>query len=349
VERQIDLRISTSMRDISRKGLMLIVRHIVVALYTLAIVGLATSDHIAAQATSDPTRVAIDADAEAAVSRAAGSAIYYGDCKPGSFVDPIATLNDPVIPQGEHRGVATRSEVATSVTRIATSLSVLTAKPTVLTIFDANDPGRILLCGTIDQPLEVDGTMAVMLWPNDGPRIHGVAHLIPGRDGGLAVRVMMTNRFLDTSDAIAASSGESSNDAVTRAALYYGDCKPGSFTEPIASLNAPRISSSAERVKWIGYAATTTTVSLPTLLGEPTVLPVFDQITPDRVQLCGGIGGTIAADGSLTIALDSQNAYDRQGFAELIPNGTGGIDVYIYTSIREPSVPSPATPDGPGA
>lgn len=131
------------------------------------------------------------------------TAIFEGDCSPGEFVNPVAFLSNPVVPQGNAVGGVPIAPVASAYSTVAVSMATLTDSPHVLVVFDPDRPEQVVACGTIAGALEADGSLAIALAPPGTSQVNGVAYLTPA-DGGVGMSLFV---FLgsDTNSATPAS------------------------------------------------------------------------------------------------------------------------------------------------
>ena len=138
----------------------------------------------------------------------------------------------------------------------------------------------------------------------------------------------------------------SGNDG-SRAAIFAGDCGPGTFSDPVAVLtNVSPPDGDAQGASVAAPVETSlTTLDLPLddLLADDHVLVVFDE-DDDTVPLaCGAIGGIVAGDGSLALGLPLVGESLYSGIATLTPDGDQTIATIALARNLSGAATTPAT------
>lgn len=128
------------------------------------------------------------------VSSQAGAypaAIYYGNCKPGSFVDPVMTLKNATVPDGNVVGSPGAAPAYVSFTHGFKDFNTLLTKQSVVAVFDPANPQTLVACGYIGGTYAQDGSLAITLFPVENSGVSGVAYLRPGTIGSLSVTLYL--------------------------------------------------------------------------------------------------------------------------------------------------------------
>ena len=119
------------------------------------------------------------------------AAIYYGDCVPGSFVDPIMTLKDASTPDGDVVGSTGAVPAYVSFTHGFKDFDTLLSRQSVVAVFDPANPETLVACGFIGGVYGQDGALTIALLPVQNSGMSGVAYLRPGTIGSLSVTVYL--------------------------------------------------------------------------------------------------------------------------------------------------------------
>ena len=207
---------------------------------------------------------------------------------------------------------------------------------------DSDADGSILDTGTVD----ADGS--VYFTPRTGVAFHVInaddpgegTALIPAGDYFPLVTVVInpgasgaqtagpTAAASTTPSAAASTAPTAAATAATvgnRAAIYAGDCDSDFSDDPVATLTNVAAPSGDQQgaavVSSVETSFSTLDLSLDDILTDDHVLVVFDK-DDDTVPLtCGAIGGVVADDGSLVVALPAVGDSRYAGIAYLAPDG----------------------------
>lgn len=128
------------------------------------------------------------------VSSQAGAypaAIYYGNCTPGSFVDPVMTLKNGTVPNGNVVGSPGAAPAYVSFTHGFKDFKTILAKQSVVAVFDPANPQTLVACGIIGGAYGQDGSLTIALLPSENSGVSGVAYLRPGTIGSLSVTLYL--------------------------------------------------------------------------------------------------------------------------------------------------------------
>jgi len=114
------------------------------------------------------------------------TAIFAGDCEPGSFTDPVAVLTNVSPPEGDAHGADVIAPVETSLTTPDLPLDDLLAGNYVLVVFDEDDDTVPLTCGAISGIVGEDGSLVFGLPRVGESHYSGIATLTPDGDQTIA-------------------------------------------------------------------------------------------------------------------------------------------------------------------
>ncbi|MGI8486603.1 MAG: hypothetical protein ACR2OU_20395 [Thermomicrobiales bacterium] len=124
-------------------------------------------------------------------TRAYHAAIYYGNCVPGPFVDPIMTLMDATTPDGDVVGATGGVPAYVSFSHSFQDFDTLLAKQSVVAVFDPANPQMLVACGYIGGIYGKDGSLTLTLYPVKNSGVSGVAYLRPGTNSSLSVTLYL--------------------------------------------------------------------------------------------------------------------------------------------------------------
>ena len=119
------------------------------------------------------------------------AAIYFGNCVPGPFVDPVMVLNDAAMPDGDVVGSTGGIPPYVSFTHGFQDFDTLLARQSVVAVFDSANPETLVTCGFIGGIYGQDGALAITLFPVQDSGVSGVAYLRSGTNDSLSVTLFL--------------------------------------------------------------------------------------------------------------------------------------------------------------